>query len=289
MNDFIKKLKDSNQETDLLDTLTSNELAAYKEYPFENTFQGGENFGEVVALGDSWFDYPIGTDIIDCLRVRHDMTIINLSRFGDTLENMILGNSIDNNGVLITAKIHQATRKINHHNSKIFLFSGGGNDIVDENLNQFINHSSISKILLRDITVDYIFNTVFKNYLENMIIIFSEKCPNTKIFMHGYGYAQATGKGAGILWLNVSGPWILPYLLKKGIGEQNGNSLIKELIDAYNNLLADLDGKYTNFIYVDLRNIITVQDWSNELHLKNSAYANVADEIHKIIKTANLL
>src|SRR5213083_2960385 len=40
-----------------------------------------------LAQGDSWFDYPPGTDIIDCLHSNHGHTITNLAVAGSTLND----------------------------------------------------------------------------------------------------------------------------------------------------------------------------------------------------------
>ena len=43
---------------------------------------------KIVAEGDSWFDYKISADLIDCLRKFHGYKIKNYAKLGDTLENM---------------------------------------------------------------------------------------------------------------------------------------------------------------------------------------------------------
>ena len=42
----------------------------------------------IVAEGDSWFDYPPGMDILDCLKKYYDYRIIRHADAGDTLLNM---------------------------------------------------------------------------------------------------------------------------------------------------------------------------------------------------------
>src|SRR5229473_1966684 len=45
----------------------------------------------LLAQGDSWFDYPPGTDIIDCLHSNHGHTITNIAVAGSTLNDEAYG------------------------------------------------------------------------------------------------------------------------------------------------------------------------------------------------------
>src|SRR5438552_7798170 len=46
---------------------------------------------KLLAQGDSWFDYPPGTDIIDCLHTNHGHTIVNIAVAGSTLNDEVYG------------------------------------------------------------------------------------------------------------------------------------------------------------------------------------------------------
>ncbi len=45
----------------------------------------------LLAQGDSWFDYPLGTDLIDCLNSNHGHTITNIAVAGSTLNDEVYG------------------------------------------------------------------------------------------------------------------------------------------------------------------------------------------------------
>lgn len=45
----------------------------------------------LLAQGDSWFDYPPGTDIIDCLHSNHGHQITNIAVAGSTLNDVAYG------------------------------------------------------------------------------------------------------------------------------------------------------------------------------------------------------
>jgi hypothetical protein len=45
----------------------------------------------LLAQGDSWFDYPPGTDLIDCLHRNHGHEIVNIAVAGSTLNDEAYG------------------------------------------------------------------------------------------------------------------------------------------------------------------------------------------------------
>jgi len=239
----------------------------------------------IVAEGDSWFDYLPGTDLIDCLRKHHGYYINNFSKAGDTLENMIYGTGYNKTFQRTVPSIDKVLRKVGQLRPKVFLFSGGGNDIAGDEFASYINHKDSTLPILRTAYIDNMVNVVFKKYFEDLINKINDASPSTHILTHGYGHTLATGKGVGFLGLNFAGPWLKPALAMKGIFNLNDQlTAVKTMIDSYNEMLNTLDKLYNKFHYVDLRpSIDPYKDWENELHLKNSAYARVADIIHKEI------
>src|SRR5262250_2618359 len=45
----------------------------------------------LLAQGDSWFDYPPGTDLVDCLHSNHGHRIVNIAVAGSTLNDEAYG------------------------------------------------------------------------------------------------------------------------------------------------------------------------------------------------------
>lgn len=240
---------------------------------------------KLVSEGDSWFDYMPGTDIIDCLRNHHGYYIKNYAKAGDTLENMIYGTGIDNHFQRTSPSIEKVLRKIGQLKPKVFLFSGGGNDIAGDEFASYINHKNSGLPALRESYIENMVNIVFRKYFEDLIEKVSSISSQTNIVTHGYGHTIPTGKGVKILFFNFSGPWLRPALAMKGVFDPiEQREAVEKMINSYNEMLADLDISNNNFHHVDLRNDLDPDnDWSNELHLKNSAYARVADAIHERI------
>ncbi|MBI4782437.1 MAG: hypothetical protein HY785_14140 [Oscillatoriophycideae cyanobacterium NC_groundwater_1537_Pr4_S-0.65um_50_18] len=240
----------------------------------------------LVAEGDSWFDYaPAGTDIIACLQNHYDYTIDNYAKAGDTLENMIYGTRIDSRFGKVSPSIDQVLQRIGEIKPKAFLFSGGGNDVAGEELESYLNHKESGLPALRLSYVNTVIQEIFRTYFEDLIAKVASVSPETYIITHGYGHTFPTGKGVGIFGFSFIGPWLLPALARKRIfnlAEQQ--QVITTLIDTYNDLLEDLRNKHPKFLYIDLRGMLDpASDWANELHLKNSAFARVAERIHQEI------
>ncbi|MDP2075153.1 SGNH/GDSL hydrolase family protein [Hydrogenophaga sp.] len=269
---------------DKLDLLTPEEIEIRK-YKAAHPLSTRKTMGApIVAKGDSWFDFPPGLDLVDSLR-ELGFTINNFSRAGDTLENMIHGNSVDDDGKHLPPGIDAALLEVKRARPGYFLFSGGGNDVAGQEFVNFLNHSRQgSGKLLRESIAEEMINVVFKDYLVHLIKVVKSACPTTKIVMHGYGHALPSGKATKILFIPVAGPWLLPGLQKKAISQAVGEKLIVDLIDRYNEMLRSLAVDNSNFLYVDIRSSISANDWRDELHLKSSAYARVAAKIAKVIE-----
>lgn len=242
----------------------------------------------LVAEGDSWFDYLPGTDIIDCLRNHHGYIIENYAKRGDTLENMIYGTDINKRFERVNRTIDKVLRKLGELKPKVFLFSGGGNDVAGEEFESYLNHGDSGLPILREQFIDNMINNVFRKYFEDLIHKVSAVSQETHIVVHGYGRTAPTGEGVDFLGFSFAGPWLKPALAKKGIFDAiKQREAVFTLINEYNKMLKELAVKHhQRFHYIDLRNMLDPDsDWVNELHLRNSAYARVAQRIHETIQS----
>ena len=238
----------------------------------------------LVAEGDSWFKYLPGTDLIDCLENDHGYEIENFALAGDTLENMIFGTGIDEDFTRTPPTIDEVLERIGALQPKAFLFSGGGNDIAGDEFESFLNHAGSGLPALRRDFLNQVMG-VFERYYDDLVKRVTAKSPGTYIVTHGYGHTRATGKGVKFLFFRFGGPWMKPALTKKGIFNQpQQDAIVRDVIDAFNTMLARLAARHPKFKYVDLRPLLDPDnDWANELHLRNSAFARAATHIHQTI------
>lgn len=241
----------------------------------------------IVAEGDSWFDYPPGLDILDNLKRNHGYKIHKVAQAGDSLENMSYGTDIRRNFSRRIPPIYETLEAVSRYRPKVFLLSAGGNDIAGAELESYLNHSDSGMTPIREDYAKYIFSEVARTAYENILRQVWTIDPAIHIISHGYGYAIPDGRGIYNVfgWFTFIGPWLRPAFAKKNItNTTTAESIIKQLVDKFNDMLAGLDQKYANFHYLDLRNEIKRNGWANELHLYDEGYQRVAEIFHQEIK-----
>ena len=149
---------------------------------------------------------------------------------------------------------------------------------------------NISRLEYFKISDPLIFNHTFNAIFKKAYLYIAEQVwdidASIHIVAHGYGYAVPDGRAV----VNFPGdyrfigPWLRPAFTKKNITDPvEAESIMKQLIDLFNATLQQLDTGYSNFHYVDLRDIIERADWLNELHLTSDAYRRVAKKLHQLI------
>lgn len=273
-----------------LDALTPEQVREFKadalactEAPTARRLRGRPAAEKlVVAHGDSWFDYPIGTDIIDCLRRFHGYRVVNHARAGDTLENLVYGTRFDpGRGYrALPSRFGDVLADLRKHRARVLLFSGGGNDVAGEEFAQFLEHAGADLGTLRRAHARHVIGVLFGRVLSDMVERATRAAPGVQVFSHGYGYPHPDGRGVGLgIGLSFIGPWLRPALAAKRIdAETEGASIVRELIDMFNDTLAQVARDHANFHYIDLRGVIgeSPRAWVNELHVRNSVYGAVA-------------
>ncbi|MHC5195045.1 hypothetical protein ACYSUW_14920 [Pseudomonas frederiksbergensis] len=240
----------------------------------------------VIAQGDSWTNYPPGNDLIKSLRHTGYM-IRNFGTAGDTLENMLYGSEYNDSWVRQPCEHPEVIDAVKNEKPRFFIFSGCGNDIAGDEFASYLNHKNSVEgkaDVLRTDYSNYMINTVFWNGYEKMITTVLAASSNTKILIHGYGYAVPTGKGViNLFGKHIFGPWLKPALVSKGITSPKEQwDTVKRQVDMFNGMLARLAKKYAgNVIHVDLRNVIQPTDWVNELHLNSPGFDKAASLFDK--------
>jgi lysophospholipase L1-like esterase len=242
----------------------------------------------LVAEGDSWFDYLPELDILDNLKKEYGYNnLIKISQAGDTLDNMVYGTKFKPNWQPDEKQIVKTLTAVTKYNPKVFLFSGGGNDLAGIELDAFFNHAdSQLPSLLRKDYLEYIMFTVFKKSFLDLISKLHTINPDLHIICHGYGYPIPDGRAVINLFdYRFIGPWLRPTFARKNISNDTiGRDLMKQLIDRFNDMLLQLDSEVDKFHYLDLRSIINDEDWVNELHLSSDGYKKVAGLFDSEIK-----
>jgi hypothetical protein len=259
----------------------------------------GKRTFNMLAQGDSWFDYPTGTDLIDCLHSNHGHTITNIAVAGSTLNDEAygpvprqmfgLGPPQSNDPDRITELVHHIQRV----KPQALLLSAGGNDVAGDEFFSFLNNARSGLTPVNKDVLDGAVNGTFKAAYQYMIdtslaaaASLSIKMP---IFTHSYDYPWPDGRAfVSFLWWKV-GPWFDPTFKAKNYPYtdpatlKNRHDILMTFIDAVHNMLALLaaDPKYSGKVFhVDLRGTLQIgAEWANELHPRNPGFAKLADKI----------
>ena len=257
----------------------------------------------LIAEGDSWFQYPFKSDIVDQLR-REDWIVYSTAHYGDTLESMLYGprqlSSVYS--VLVQLKEMLVTTgttsqpescKLEKDNGlpKAILLSAGGNEIVGKHLEFFMDHADSSNLSISDAdknglndAIEFgLFRRLSRLLYEYFVsvshlcnVVYQEKCEHIPIFVHGYDYPRATGDGYGWFGFAFAGPWIRPvFESKQRLSDDDGREIIEGLVDKFNAVLESMVEKVSSPIvnpvcYLDLVGKVG-SDWADEIHPNKTA------------------
>lgn len=217
----------------------------------------------IVSEGDSWFQYPLRLkDIIDHLSKKKDFAIYSLGFAGDWLSNIL-----DEKEYLQPIEDYQA---------KIFLISGGGNDMLGKRrleslLKPFKEGRPASAYFKDD------FYTVIAQLKQMYLHLYSElhaKHPDLKIIGHGYDHA-----------IPKNGQWLGKPMKRLGIRDKTlQREITRLMIDKFNDMRHEIADELDYVFHVDCRGLVT--DWYDELHPKSSSFKTISNEFEKIINQA---
>ena len=243
----------------------------------------------IVGEGDSWFDYPVGIDVLDQIRRLWGYKIHRFSKAGDTLENMAYGTDINRQFQREVPQIEEVKAAVRKHKPGFILFSGGGNDVAGDELISFLNHADAAssngrKAWLRaDVWTSALtqMEAAIKHFAKSMW----KEHSDAKIVMHGYARPVPDGRAVinFPLGFKFVGPWLRPAFARKGYPKwEQTEAYVGQLFDDYNALIAKVSKDLgTRFIYVDTRPVVGRNDWANELHPTNAGFEAVARKIHQ--------
>ncbi|TBD24988.1 caspase family protein [Rhizobium ruizarguesonis] len=215
----------------------------------------------LVSEGDSWFQYPFKlTDVIDDLMQRY--AVFSLDAAGDTLSNMF--------------REAEYMEAIANTGASIFLFSGGGNDIVaGGNLAAHLSDFDPAKSPAAHLRPS--FNLVLDEAIgiySKLVRQVAQKFPNLQIICHGYDYT-----------VPANGPWLGKPMASRNITDPAlQKAIARVMVDRFNERLALLQASSARLHYIDCRNTVQQDEWYDELHPTNDGYRKVAKKFSNKIE-----
>lgn len=232
-----------------------------------------DNYGEkprVLVEGDSWFGTKHKINLTWQIDKFCDFSLLNLSSEGDDANDVLPSNQ---------KKTLRNLLQDRDYNFKLLLFSGGGIDIVGDELEHLlikkpangcwqdcINHDRLER-KLQQIKYAYL----------DLIDIRNDSNPDCVIVTHGYDYFIPSSSGVKILGLWHLGPWILPTLEKKAIHDSTDQKeIVKFLLQKFNKILMELESP--KFICVQTLETLHMSEWGDEIHPTNQGFKKLARE-----------
>lgn len=219
----------------------------------------------IISEGDSWFSYPLNRNIADYIEMMSDFSMLRLEHSGDEARE-ILGAGSD--------QIKDLRKYLKRYPVELLLFSGGGNDIADENLPGLLNRRTPGmtwRDCINDAALAARLDEIVAAY-QRLLDARDTYRKTCHIVTHGYDYPVPNGIAArGPFGLGHAGPWLKPRLVQMGIDPAtDGVSILRHLIDQFHDRLQALATPVKNkFHVVDTRGTLIPNDrlqWADEMH-----------------------
>lgn len=236
---------------------------------------------QVFAEGDSWFDYPVlffGGGLIPRLEKKLGVPILNLAKAGDEVRYML---GVKERKLLI----EQFTKGCPAGGSwDAMLFSGGGNDIVDNPMALWIrdfNATLPPAALIHQGRFDAALALVRGGY-EDLIGLRDSLSPQTRLFFHGYDFAIPDGRGVCFM-----GPWLKPTFDLRGFPTLASRfAVTKILLQQFAAMLQSLESSHARVAFINGQGTLAPQpsSWDNELHPEKAGFNAFATLFHQALK-----
>lgn len=238
----------------------------------------------LLADGDSWFDYPltgdlpISSDIIKELPslIASAPTILNLAHHGEAMTGLM--------GVTRYNRLKAQLTDPKNGAFDAILFSGGGNDLVGDQFRLWLRDAAAadgdpSKALDQQALSDIV-GVVLSAYHDLCAVrdLAGHRIP---IFVHAYDFARPTGNGVcGV------GPWLYPSLKSRGWMDDTSDSQVATgggivkliLLEFEQQLRALAADKRNNIVLVQTQGTLAAKEWANELHPTPDGFKKIAQK-----------
>jgi hypothetical protein len=230
--------------------------------------------GYLLAVGDSWFDYPIH-DVLTKLDDNYGYNIESSAHKGDPIEAMVSHvGQLDKFARCMDKRVALGATP------KAILVSGGGDDIAGKEFGMLINNIELPIAGWNDQVIAGVIDTRIAEAYRVMFLSINALCQKDldrtfPILVHGYDYPVPDGRGFLGGWGPLPGPWLKPGFDEKLFSDITATTrMMTVLIDRFNTMLQNLvqEPGFQNVTYIDLRGTLSNSQtnykawWANELH-----------------------
>jgi hypothetical protein len=246
----------------------------------------------LVAVGDSWFDYPVPslghlpTDVIVSLTglLNLDPHPLKLAHYGDATTTLLGTSKRDR----VVATLQDPA----HAPFDAILFSGGGNDLVGDAFRFWLQDAdavdhNAGKAVNEDAFAD-ILDIVNRAYLD-LIEVRDLYAPNAYLFLHQYDFATPTNVS---VCNGLVGPWLHPSFADRGWTTfdvdpnffATGRGIVSTILREFSAMLAKLPNPSKNIVVVSTQTTLDPDtDWANELHPTYDGFQKIARKFQQAL------
>ncbi|MDR4485323.1 MAG: hypothetical protein R3B95_19330 [Nitrospirales bacterium] len=237
---------------------------------------------QIFAEGDSWFDYPVpffGGGIIPRLENLLGVPILNLAKAGDEVRYML---GVEERKVLAKQLKNGCPAG---GPWDMLIFSGGGNDIVDNPMALWIKDYDPAippANLIHKTRFDAALALVRAGY-EDLIGLRNTLSPGTRLVFHAYDFAIPDGRGICHL-----GPWLKPtFDLRKFPTRAAMFDVVKAMLQQFAALLQSLETSHGGVTFINGQGTLApkTSSWHNELHPSKDGFKKFAAVFQKTVKS----
>lgn len=232
---------------------------------------------QIFAEGDSWFEYPVplfGGGIIKRLQRRLGVPILNLAKAGDEVRFML---GVEERLVLTK---HLSEGCPSGGPWEVLLFSGGGNDIVDNPMALWVREFDPA-VPPADLIHQARFATAMalvRAGYEDVIALRDTLSPTTHLVFHSYDFAIPDGSD-----ICGYGPWLKPTFDLRGFPSAlaTRQAVVKAMLEQFAAMLAALasQARPSTVTCIKTQGTLAPQSssWHNELHPSSAGFDTFAD------------
>ncbi len=229
----------------------------------------------VLTEGDSWFSYPLNSNIADFIEMMSDFSILRLEHNGDEAREILKAGS---------EQLKKIKYYLKNYPVDALLLSAGGNDLVSGALPKVLDKKTNGnpwQSAIKLATLTTVLDDIVASY-SRLLDARDAIRPRCLVVAHSYCYFQPTGrKATGPFGLLKSGPWMRPVLVAKGIDpDTEGRELARYLVDELHARLSALAAARPRFELVDMRAALPVDNvhWADEIHPSGTGFRRLAED-----------
>ncbi|MEO7324499.1 MAG: hypothetical protein ABIW82_06695 [Dokdonella sp.] len=251
-------------------------IAAYNK-----ATQAFPNAKRALCFGDSWFQYPPRPI---------DLNKLLAKAFRNTL--FMSEGVAGRDSAQWKVALPRIQREIGTFQFDAILLSNGGNDIVGEEMQEFVKTASQAQSagtndwgVIPGEVFDHVRLETFQHALEYTIKDLKEiiqyrdrTSPNSIIYVHTYDYIYPDGKPFKLGPITV-GPWVKPALDGVGLTVLKDQRIVTGwLLDQFARSLKAFASQTPNMRVIDsLGTLTSPKQWANEIHPTAKGFAAIAN------------